>query len=91
MKYPRLSDRQDLRRKLMDKDIASLKVAHAKDYPFKGISYRKWTMAKASELGVSPATICYHTNPNYQAKMKAKNSKAHMSEELATQAKDCHG
>jgi|6_EtaG_2_1085325.scaffolds.fasta_scaffold01456_1 hypothetical protein len=77
MKYPKLSDKQDLRRKLMDKDIASLKVAHAKDYPFKGMSYRKWAIAKASELGVSPATIYYHTDASYQAKMRVKNAKAH--------------
>ena len=77
MKYPKLSDKQDLRRKLMDKDISSLKVSYAKDYPFKGMSYRKWAIGKASELGVSSATIYYHTDVSYQAKMKAKNAKAH--------------
>ena len=77
MKYPKLSDKQDLRRKLMDKDIESLKVSHAKDYPFTGISYHKWSMAKASEYGVSSATIQYHTDASYRAKMKAKNAKAH--------------
>ena len=77
MKYPRLSDKQDLRRKLMDEDIASLKVSYAKDHPFKGTSYRQWAMGKASELGVSDGTIFYHTNDSYNAKMKAKNAKAH--------------
>jgi len=80
MKYPKLSDKQDLRRKLMDKDITFLKVSHAKDYPFKGTSYRQWAMGKASVLGVSPATIYYHTDASYQSKMKAKNAKAHSKE-----------
>jgi len=77
MKYPKLSDKQDLRRKLMDEDIASLKIAHAKDYPFHGTSYYQWKVAKALEFGVSSFTIYYHTDPNFQAKIKAKNAKAH--------------
>ena len=77
MKYPKLSDKQDLRRKLMDEDIASLKVSYANDYPFHGTSYRQWAIAMAAEFGVSPATIYYHTDASYQAKMKAKNAKVH--------------
>ena len=77
MKYPKLADKNDLRRKLMDEDIACLKTSYTKDYPFKGSSYRQWAMAQASELRVSEATIYYHTNPDYQAKMKTKNARAH--------------
>jgi len=77
MKYPKLVDKNDLRRKLLDSDIASLKVTYVKAYPFKGTSYRQWAIAQASALGVSPSTIYYHTDASYQAKMKAKNAKAH--------------
>jgi len=77
MKYPRLADRQDLRRKLMDTDIASLKTDYARDYPFRGTSARQWYIARASEYGVSPSTIQYHTDMDYQAQMKAKNAKSH--------------
>ena len=77
MKYPRLADKQDLRRKLMDEDIVDLKAEYAGTYPFRGSSYRRWAIAKGSKLGVSLTTIYYHTNPSYQAKMKAKNAKAH--------------
>jgi|TARA_R110000824_G_scaffold92059_2_gene223579 hypothetical protein len=75
MKYPRLSDKQDLRRKLMDADIASLKVAYAVR-PTE-ISERQWRIKMALSLGVSPSTIAYHTNPDYRAKMLVKNRKAH--------------
>lgn len=83
MKYPRISDSQDLRRKLLDKDIVALKAAYTLDYPFQGSSYRKWVIAKASELGVSPSTVYYHTDASYQAKMKAKNAKAHSKADMA--------
>ncbi|PHQ84127.1 MAG: hypothetical protein COB65_06305 [Thalassobium sp.] len=75
MKYPKLVDKNDLRRKLMDKDIASLQIAHAKK-PI-AVSARQWRIKMAKTLGVSPATVQYHTDPDYQAKMKAKNAKAH--------------
>mgnify|MGYP004452378005 CR=1 FL=1 len=75
MKYPKLADKNDLRRKLMDKDIASLKVAYTQRP--KAISERQWRIKMAKALGVSPATVQYHTDLEYQGKMKAKNAKAH--------------
>jgi|TARA_R110000824_G_scaffold92463_3_gene224328 hypothetical protein len=83
MKYPQLTDRQDLRRKLLDADIANLKTSYAMDYPFAGSSYRQWYIARASEYGVSAGTIQYHTNMAYQAQMKAKNAKAHSKANMA--------
>ena len=77
MKYPRLSDQQDLRRKLMDEDIEALKISYASDYPFHGTSYHQWKVAKAAEYGVSPSTIYYHTDASNQAKVKRKNANAH--------------
>jgi hypothetical protein len=77
MKYPPLPDKDDLRKKLMDSDIASLKAGYAQAFPFSGSSYRQWMLAKAEEYGVSHSTIQYHTNDSYRAKMKAKNASAH--------------
>ena len=67
----------------MDQDIVDLKAEYTAAYPFRGSSYRRWAIAKASELGVSPTTIYYHTNASYQAKMKAKNAKNHSKADMA--------
>ena len=81
MRYPRLADKQDMRRKLMESDIEYLKLAYAQRPP--SISNRQWYMAMASEYGVSPSTIQYHTDMSYQANMKAKNAKAHSKIDMA--------
>lgn len=83
MKYPKLSDKNDLRKKLMDADVSDLKASYAKAYPFVGTSYRQWRLGKASEYGVSPSTIQYHTDDKYQLMMKAKNAKAHSKDDIA--------
>lgn len=83
MKYPKLLDKNDLRKKLMDSDVTNLKVSYANAYPFIGTSYRQWRLGKAGEYNVSPATIQYHTDEKYQALMKAKNAKAHSKDDMA--------
>lgn len=82
MKYPKLVDKDDLRRKLMDKDVVALKVSYAKASPFVGSNYNQWRLVKAHEYGVSPATIQYHTDDNYQARQKAKNANAHSKDNV---------
>ena len=66
----------------MDQDIVDLKAEYTEAYPFRGTSYRQWAIAKGSKLGVSLTTIYYHTNPSYQAKMKANNAKAHSKADM---------
>ena len=82
MKYPRLEDKDDLRKKLMDHDVEELKIGYANAYPFEGSSYRKWRLVKAHEYGVSPSTIQYHTDDDYQAKQRAKTAKAHSKDNM---------
>lgn len=76
MDYPKLTDKQDLRRKLMDTDIAALQAAYTRDYPFE-VSYRQWAIGQARSLDIHFATVYYYTNDSYRAKMMAKNVKAH--------------
>ena len=80
MKYPRLKDTQDLRRKLMDTDIADIQTAY-RIRP-DGISDHGWYGQMASIYGVDRNTIKYYCDMDYQAKMKAKNANAHSKADM---------
>ena len=91
MKYPKLTPDQDLRRKLMDEDIADIRQAYEDALPFPSKSEvlralgtghameseHRWMRDVAEMYGVSYSTISYYVNDEYHAKMLTKNAKAH--------------
>ena len=97
MKYPRLSDKQDLRRKLLYADIADIRKAYDDACPFptkselmrrrhrgeEVESLRQWLTEIAEIYAVSVSTIKYYTDDQYNEQMKAKNAKAHSKVDLA--------
>lgn len=77
MKYPRLPENLDLRKKLLAKDIEEMQAEWPSLVSEKGHSKRSASIFLAGRYGVSPSTILYHCDEVYRVQMMAKNAKAH--------------
>ena len=96
MKYPRLPENVDLRKKLMASDIADIQKAYEDALPFPtqsevmkkrkmGIevqSKTQWINEIMELYGVSYHTVYYWTNTEYREYKMEQNAKAHSKADL---------
>jgi len=94
MKYPKLHETSDLRKKLMAQDIADIRRAYEQALPFhtkseimkrrqSGLevhSKAQWISQIMEMYQVSYHTIYYWTHDDYRAEKMIKNAKAHSKE-----------
>jgi len=91
MKYPRLPEKLDLRKKLMAQDIADIQQAYAEAMPFptksevmkrrhaglETLSESQWIAEIMEMYQVSYHTVYYWTHDEYRDEKMLKNAKAH--------------
>ena len=96
MKYPKLPEELDLRKKLLSQDIKDIQQAYMSALPFPPQgelararredpsvqSKRQWILDIAQMYGVSAHTIYYWTHDDYRAMKMLKNAKAHSKANL---------
>ena len=101
MKYPRLPDALDRRRKLMDTDIADIRLAYAEASPFpskrelmmrrltgeKVQSESQWIAEVMEMYLVSYATVYYWTHDESRTAQRLKNAKVHSKVDMVDYAK----
>lgn len=105
MKYPRLPEGLDLRKKLMAQDIAAIQQAYAEASPFPtkselmkrrlaGIetqSKTQWIREMMEMYQVSFHTVYYWTHDEYRASKMLKNAKAHNKADISPEDYKAHG